>query len=498
MLEILLPIREKILEYYRTKWKARALEGVARFIIISSVTFLLVTLFELFFHGSSSVRAVLFFVWLLLSAASLVALALFPGSKCLKSIHGDEIIQLSGEIGSHYPDVRDNLANVLELSAQAEAAGTSHPFTELALWDVSEKTAGFDFKALIQFDRMKRLLSVAFISGVLSLLLITLIPGLRLSAGRVILFSHSFQPPPRFYVSIVPGDIKLTRGTDLFGKTIVYGGKAQKVWLFTKLKEESSFQKRELEPDSTGEYPFQFRALHSDLEYYAVAEDVESSRYTAHVVDRPIIKELHVQVMPPGYSRLPILDQVDNGSFSCLYGSKVTFSVESSAELQGAEIVFNDSLHCPMNISGTHSSAEVTPKIDASYKIYIKDRDGNLNEAPVTYAIKLFYDAPPGIELLLPRGDTYLENSQRNSVSVRIADDYGFSSLNLYYRLSKSEFEKPQEKYTAIAIPIEKGKNEQTVSYIFRATESKDCRIDSSTALSERDCKTDGIRAKQS
>lgn len=471
MQEILVRLRKKITDYHRTKWKARLFEGVGLFFLLSSATFFILTLLEVIGHGSTPVRTFYFFFWLLASVLSLAYWSLIPSFKLLRPLSESDIQQQSFEVGEQYPEIKDKLANALELSSRPEISQTGALFTNLALQDVARKTDGLIFASLVSFTKARKLLGAGLIAGVLSLLLIMSIPGLRLSAGRIILFSRSFAPPPRFYVGIVPGNSTLTRGSDLFGKVLVYGGRAKKVVLFSKLQEESEFQQKELTPDSTGEFVFQYRAMHSNMDYFARAEEVESEHYLIKVIDRPVIKELRVRLTPPGYSRLPSVEQVDNGSFTCLLGSKADFSIEASSDLSEAKIMLNDSVTIPLQVQGRHAHTEFIPRTDAGYKILVKDHDGNANESPVTYTIKLFYDAPPGIEQIVPRGDTFLDPSQRNAVTVKIADDYGFTSLQLFYRLSKSDFDKPQEKYAALQIPIDRTRNEQAVSYIWNLSE---------------------------
>ncbi len=466
MQELLISIRDRIKRYYQHKLWASALLGAAQFSVLSSLFFLVIVISELIFNTGSTVRTILFFSWCVLSLVSLGILVVLPLIKSLKALSWEHVVEISKEIGSFHPEIKDKLANSLQLKLGTDVKSGS-TFSDLAFQQTVAITAPFDFSKDVSFQRSKSLLIYAVSSALVSLLLVVAIPSMRLAAGRVLMFTHSFVPPARFIVNVLPGNLKLTKGADLQGKVIIFGGKAKKVTLFSKLKEESEFQKRELVADSLGEYSFQVKSLHSDLEYYAAAEEVLSNKYLVNVIDRPVIKELRVRLQPPAYSRLPMLEQVDNGSFTCLFGSRVLINLSASAELAEAKLVLNDTVSFPMNLHGELASADISPKTDASYKILIKDGDGNYNESPVNYTIKLFYDAAPSIEMLEPRGNSLLQSDQRNAVVVKITDDYGFSDLKLFYRLSKSDFEKPEESYASIVIPVDKAKNEQLVNYIW-------------------------------
>ena len=53
-----------------------------------------------------------------------------------------------------------------------------------------------------------------------------------------------------------------------------------------------------------------------------------------------------------------------------------------------------------------------------------------------------------------PEKDTELGNEDTLPALFKISDDYGFSKLELRYKLSSSEFKKSEEKFHSLKIPI--------------------------------------------
>ena len=59
------------------------------------------------------------------------------------------------------------------------------------------------------------------------------------------------------------------------------------------------------------------------------------------VIDRPVIRSLDIKVISPGYSKIPIVDQKDNGNISALVGSNVEISLLSNKELKSISFTFH-------------------------------------------------------------------------------------------------------------------------------------------------------------
>ena len=101
----------------------------------------------------------------------------------------------------------------------------------------------------------------------------------------------------------------------------------------------------------------------------------------------------------------------------------------------------------------------------------LNDLSDNNNLQPVRYYVKALYDSNPAIELIYPKQDVNLANDSRVPIEVKINDDYGFSKLNLNYKLTSSRYEPAQEKFSSIEVSIDKKIKEQIVDHIWNLTQ---------------------------
>ncbi|MCL4278384.1 MAG: hypothetical protein KJZ60_01655, partial [Ignavibacteriaceae bacterium] len=211
--------------------------------------------------------------------------------------------------------------------------------------------------------------------------------------------------------------------------------------------------------------------MKSSFKYFAEAEGVESELFEIVVIDRPIVKTLELEIISPGYSKIPKVAQKDNGNVQALVGSKVDFKITSTKKLNKAKLEFSDSSIINLNVNDDVVAGNFIVKKDNNYQIKLLDENGNSNLSPITYQVKALYDAFPVIELISPNQNTNLSTDNRLPLVTKVSDDYGFSKLLLNYRLSASKYESPQVDFSTIEIPVDHSKLETDISYIWNLTQ---------------------------
>ena len=70
------------------------------------------------------------------------------------------------------------------------------------------------------------------------------------------------------------------------------------------------------------------------------------------VIDRPIVRNLDVEVISPSYSNIPKSVQKDNGNIQALLGSRVSFNISSTKKLKEAKLEFADSSIVDLKVDG--------------------------------------------------------------------------------------------------------------------------------------------------
>ena len=448
------------------------LKGLLITLIVALGLFVLFSLIESLSYFRSSVRTILFFVLMLVSIGSLGYLVLLPLLKYFNVFKNRDYYYSAEKVGKYFPEVKDDLLNALQLvSIDKTNSLYSTSLLDAAFKNVYERAKPIKFESIVDLSKVKKLAIYFFSLLAFCVMLFAFVPGLQAASNRLVNFNQEFIPPAKFYFEVYPGNDEITKGANVDFVVVIKGEVPKKVFLLTREESQTNFEEHELQKDSLGDYRFSIQQLRSSLFYYALAEDIQSEEYQIKVIDHPVMRSLDVKVISPSYSNIPISEQKDNGNISALVGSNVEVSLLSNKELKSARIEFEDSTTTELKVQNNFARGTFRVRKDNSYTIVIYDLAGNNNLQPVKYFVKALYDSSPAIELIYPKQDVNLANDSRVPIEVKINDDYGFSKLNLNYKLTSSRYEPAQEKFSVIEISIDKKMNEQIIDHIWNLTQ---------------------------
>ncbi len=456
------------LEHFRKKeFKVLGVYGAQLTFLLALSAFFIFTLVELIANSSSIVRTIVFVVFSITTLILLAILFVIPLLKYFKIIGKTDYHDVAKEVGSKFPEVKDELLNALQLHSILHSQLYSSNLIGASFDRIYKKVKNISFDSAVNFGRAKKLLFyVGGISAFILFLYLT-IPGLKAASNRLINFNKEFIPPQKFTFEVAPGNAEMTKGQDVTIKIRVVGEKPKAIFLALKDIDQTNYSLRELTEDSLGNYNFERRSIRNTFSYYATAENISSDEFKIEVIDRPIIKSLDLSIISPSYSKVPAVQQKDNGNVAALLGSTINLEVSSSKELSGAKLFFGDSTSLEMKTSDSKASLSFKVRKDYSYQIYLTDERGNQNLSPITYNIKTLYDSYPSIEIVTPNRDMALANDNRLPLLVKVSDDYGFTKLLLNYRLSASKYEPEHTQFTSFEIPINKSEKELTTAYVW-------------------------------
>lgn len=460
-------IIKKLEQFRKKEFKVLAVYGLQISLLLSLSAFFIFSLIEAFANSSSTVRTIFFISFALVSFASLVVLFLVPLLKQYNFFGRTDYNLTAKKVGEKFPEVKDELLNALQLNSLRDNQLYSPNLIAAAFIRVYEKVKNIPFDSAIGFGRAKKLLAYFGAAFLVVLLFYITIPGLKAASYRIINFNKEFIPLPKFVFEVSPGSTEITKGQDVTIKIRVIGEKPKEVLLATKDIDETDFNTQKLTSDSLGNYIFERRSVRNTFNYFATAENIFSDEFTIKVIDRPAIKSLEVTITSPSYSKIPPVQQKDNGNITALIGSNINMEIISSKELSKAKLLFEDSTSLDMKTTNAKATLNFRVKKDNSYKIILNDEKGNQNLSPITYTIKTLSDAYPVIEMIAPNRDVALANDNRLPLLVKISDDYGFTKLLLHYKLSASRYEPPQENFTSFEIPLTRYEKELDVPYVW-------------------------------
>lgn len=465
-------IIEKLEKLTKKEYLIAFSSGLLLTLIIVLSVFTVLSFFELIANTKSLIRTTMFFLFLLISVSTVGYFIVLPLFKYFRILTKQNYFDSALKVGAFFPEIKDDLINALQLVTISSVNNFySTSLLEAAFENVYQRTKPIRFESIINFNKVKKLSIYFFVLLTFSVFLFSFIPGLSAASNRIVNFNKEFIPPAKFYFEVYPGNKEITKGDDIDFLIRVKGQIPPKIFLFTREESQTNYKKHELQKDSAGNYTFSIQQLRSSLFYYVFADEIKSDEFKITVIDHPVLRSFQVKVTSPSYSGISLVEQKDNGNISALIGSNVEVSLLSNKELKTATINFEDSTSVKLNILNNLAKGTFRIKKDNSYVITIDDLSGNKNLQPVRYFIKAVADVNPGIELFTPRTDINLANDSRVPIEVKITDDYGFSKLNLNYRLASSKYETPQNKFTSDEIPIDKKNKEQILDYIWNLTQ---------------------------
>lgn len=446
--------------------RREALSGFGSFILVALAIVTSISVLNLVFDFNSSARTFLFWFCLITISLFLFLKVLIPFAKSFSVFSKPDYFSAAKKVGAVFHEIKDELLNAFEIRS-AVYPGYSADLIAAAFNRIYKRSEPLDFRKAVDFRPAKGRIRIASIITVLAILLFFIFPDLSASAYRIINYDREFLIPQKFYLQIFPGDREITKGDDISIRVSASGKVPNILSLYTKSNEQTEFEEVVLNPDSSGIFNYTVRSVVNSFEYYAASEGIESDRYSITVINRPIITQLDLAIIPPAYSGLAKSVQRDNGNISALPGSRIEVSMEASRDLSDAVIMFGDSSQIKMRVDETNASTLFSVYKASSYSISIKDNQGVENSDPIRYSIEPLSDRPPEIELISPVENIKLGTDGRVAVISKISDDYGFTSLQLKYRLIASKYREPLNEESVIPVAINSKRLEDEVYYVW-------------------------------
>ncbi len=459
-------IHKKLLSVIEKEKRRDGLNKLLTLLIVLSVFFFMTVLLESFFNFNSVIRTYLFLGMVIGALLFVFIFLIYSVLKDLLYYVKPDYIKTARIIGNNFPEIRDELANALQL-IENKSDLHSTELIEAAYLRIYNKTKNANFNSIINFNQTKKLFKICLLTLIITFLIIFLIPEFNYAAYRLLNFESDFTPPPKFSFIVLPGNINATKGDNVNLSVEVLGQIPDEIFLSTRTEEESEFTDHELSADSLGKFHFEIFSIKSSVEYFAHADNIESSRFKIDVINRPIITFLEATITPPAYSRLPQIIQKDNGNITALPGSRVNIKIGSSKEIKKAVINFSDSTNLEMKSAGQSASSTFSINKNIQYKIYLEDNKNNSNSDPILYNINTLTDELPSIEILSPNQNVKLGTNGILSLAIKIQDDYGFSNLNLNYTLSASEYREISDTYTTFPLAFRKDSKEDEIYFLW-------------------------------
>jgi hypothetical protein len=384
--------------------------------------------------------------------AILVRFVLFP------LLVGPSLERLAGLIDAHYPRLRNGLVSALQLwrkrDQERNPEGYSTELMEAAVVAAERRSRDLDVRAAVDRSRIRRILHFGALLTGLAVILPMMFPtSLRTSAQRLSHPRTHFRRPPQTSLEVAPGDIQVTRHSDVLVRAQIGGKIPGDVYIDWK-EGQARWRQESCQRQAEREYTHLFADLKRDILYRVSGGDAHTQQYRIAVIDRPRVVNLRLRYHYPDYTGLGNKVVEDDGNISAVVGSSVGLEVEANRTLAAAWLTFGDGRRLDLDTSSRRAQGRLLIAESGTYSIGLQDELGNENEDPISYRIEAVADEPPMVEVTFPAENVDMGEDMTLPLAFVAQDDYGLSRAELVHRTIR-EGEEHEERRMSIDLPEE-------------------------------------------
>ena len=356
-------------------------------------------------------------------------------------------------IADEVPEADDRLVNLLELG-RGEASTAPPSLVMRAVQRLHDEVVRLPLERAVSFRRSLQRARLAVVPAAGLLVFLLAAPQAFLAAGHR-LFSPgvSFQRPVSFTVEVEPGSVRITRGESLDIAAHVSGQQVPDA-ITLEIQPDGQRHSRSaiLRSEGTQRYVHQESNVRQDFRYRVVASPLVSPWFEVTVLDRPILRNLSVDLIPPTYTGLPRQTLTPGtGNITAVVGTRVEISVRSSITPVEARLVFESD---QPDVSMPELEGGFIVQKEDHYSIHLVSPEGIANSDPVRYAVTPVADRYPSVHIVAPEPEAILDISLNVPLAARLEDDYGFTRIALFWRLAESRYDEVMEEFESFDLAM--------------------------------------------
>ncbi|MCU0357151.1 MAG: hypothetical protein MUE95_06195 [Cyclobacteriaceae bacterium] len=360
--------------------------------------------------------------------------------------------QVARLIGSHFPDIRDRLVNLIQLLGL-------HQQSELAYASIQQKSKAFE---PIRFDsvldlreniRYARYLAIPLVI----IFVITIINRefFTASTHRIVNFNQDFQPQAPFQFKVLNAAMAGFFNEDFTIELQLEGSAVPEIAYLLVDR-----QRLKMENNGIGQFRYTFERLQESREIQFEAAGFRSSKYQITLANRPELNQIQVLLEFPRYLQRNTQNLVNAGNIEIPEGTIVTWKI-GTVNTQKVTMQFGG--------EETQVEPQITDNQIFSYKKgfqnpdqyeIILENEHSRNKDRIAHRIDIIKDQYPQLSV----------NSFRDSVLYKrivlggmVSDDYGISRMALQFHVKDSRQQIRQHR--TISIPVNTGQPQQSFFY---------------------------------
>ena len=411
-------LKSKLEAFIKKFYLNELLKGFILFIAIGLLYFLITLFVEYLLWLDPTGRSILFWSFVGVELLLFGRFIVFPLLKLLKISRGIDYDQASQIIGRHFPEVRDKLLNLLQLSK-------SDRKTELLLASIDQKSEELrpvPFTLAVDLKKNIPYLKYAAIP-VIIILLIVISGRTEVFSGsyeRVVNYKTAYEPPAPFYFQVHNEQLRIQENQPLTIRVSTQGRIIPQD-ASVHYNDQTYFMKR----ISPGTFEYTFEPAQNDFKFSLSGNKIRSREYSVEVIQVPKMRNLKMLLDYPAHTGLENEMIEGSGNATIPEGTVVKWELQTLAT-STVEMQLPDTLQ---KFEKEADFFRFQKKLGNSVDYTISTSNEKVKKFEnLNYSIRTIKDEYP--ELVLERQIDSLDDDFQYFYG-KVSDDYGITAVNL-------------------------------------------------------------------
>ena len=416
----------KLNEFISKFYKNQLIRGGIYSATILLVFFLLFSILEHYSQFDTTIRTVLFWVYVLINAYILCRFVIIPLLHLYRYGKVMSMEKAAVIIGKYFNGVDDKLLNILQLNQMTEE---DNALINASINQKIDKIATYSFSSVINFSENKKYgkwLAVPII-----IMLLFFASGnkhiLTESSARIIKHNTFFEPKAPFNFILDEQKLTVIKQDDFQLSLSLEGNEIPDEAFILVKGNKFRFTKQ-----GKNKHHYVFKNVVEDIDFQLLASGFYSRNYTLKVLPKPVIINFELLISPPKYTALKSERLTNIGDLNIVEGTSVnwTFDVENTDRLL---VKINGNKQVAKRLAKKKMAYDYRFLQSEFYQI-ITENDFQISDS-ISYNVNIIPDAYPTIAVE-QEIDSVVEKIFFSGIAK---DDYKVRKIEFCYQIKKSD-----------------------------------------------------------
>ena len=400
----------------------KLLRGILITLLISVVSYTAVSITEYFAYLPSLARTLIIYAAVILFILLVLQFILWPVFQMLRISKQMSNEKLSRIIVEHFPEIKDKLLNILELSKISD----SNYSPEIVLASIDQKIGDikiFDFQSVLNLKQLRFIFLYLIVSlGIIAGIVIFDEPVIAESGYRMINYRENFTKPAPFRFVLENKSLVVSKG-DAFSIDVKCEGKDLPQVAYINIGGNTFLMKKK----DNNHFEYNIESVINSFQFYFTDTKYISETYELKTLPKPGITDFQVTIKPLLYTNTNS-QTIDNvGDLKIPAGTEVQWNFKC-IDTDSLYIEFGKSEKIAGQRDGNNFLVQKRIKENTDYRIFIKNSYVPYSEV-LSYSVTVIPDLFPEIKVVQSRDSSVYS---RFYFKGDIADDYGFTRLDFH------------------------------------------------------------------